>query len=117
MRIVLAPDKFKGALSADDAARAMERGVRSVCPGAQVVRCPMADGGEGTVPALVAATGGRLARARVCGPRPGMTVEAEFGLLGDGQTAVIEMAAASGLALLPPEHAIPWKPRPTAPAN
>jgi glycerate 2-kinase len=107
MRIVIAPDKFKGALSGAQAAGAMGRGVLRVFPHAEVVSCPLADGGEGTVTALVEATGGRLVRKSVCGPRPGMKVEAEFGLLGDGETAVIEMAAASGLALLPVEQRNP----------
>lgn len=101
MRIVIAPDKFKGSLSAANAARAIERGVHSALPDALTALCPMADGGEGTVAAMVAATGGRLIDAHVTGPLPGMKVNAQYGLLGDGTTAVIEMAAASGLALLP----------------
>ena len=76
-------------------------------PDAQLDLCPMADGGEGTVDALVAATGGRIERRRVTGPLPEMKVDAAFGVLGDGTTAVIEMAAASGLALLKPEDRNP----------
>jgi glycerate kinase len=102
MKIVIAPDKFKGCLSAADVAGAIADGVRSVDPNTETDLCPMADGGEGTVAALVAATGGRLITRRVTGPLPEMKVDAIFGILGDGQTAVIEMAAASGLALLPP---------------
>ena len=97
MRIVLAPDKFKGCLSAREVAEAMGRGVRAVVPGATVDACPVADGGEGTVDALVAATGGRVETRRVTGPLPEMKVDAPFGILGDCETAVVEMAAASGL--------------------
>jgi glycerate kinase len=103
VKIVLAPDKFKGCLSAEEVARHMAAGARRADPSAQLDLCPLADGGEGTVRALVAATGGKLLTRRVTGPLEDMTVQAEFGLLGDGKTAVVEMAAASGLALLPPE--------------
>jgi len=99
MKIVLAPDSFKGSLSARDAAEALAKGFQRVFPDAEFVLIPMADGGEGTVEALVDATGGRLLSVTVTGPahRP---VQATFGLLGDGETAVIEMASASGLPLL-----------------
>ena len=106
MRVVIAPDKFKGSLSAAEAARAMSRGVASACPAQSIDRVPMADGGEGTVDALVAATGGSFREASVTGPR-GEPVTARFGLLGDGRTAVIEMAAASGLVLVPAEERNP----------
>jgi glycerate kinase len=106
MRIVVAPDSFKGSLSALAVAEAMERGVRSVFPDASVARVPIADGGEGTVEALVAATGGRLESRRVTGPL-GEPVEARWGVLGDGRTAVVEMAAASGLTLVPRERRDP----------
>src|SRR5947209_7665833 len=100
MRVVVAPDKFKGSLSAPEAARAIARGVAAARPGAEVDEVPMADGGEGTVEALVAATGGTFREAAVTGPL-GAPVRARFGLLGDGRTAVVEMAAASGLVLVP----------------
>ncbi|HEY7119325.1 MAG TPA: glycerate kinase [Tepidisphaeraceae bacterium] len=100
MKVVIAPDKFKGSLPARDVAAAIARGIARADPRILVEQIPMADGGEGTVDALVAATGGRLITRRVTGPRPEMKVEATFGLLGDGTTAVIEMAAASGLHLL-----------------
>jgi glycerate kinase len=100
MRIVVAPDSFKGSLSALGVAEAMERGVHAVFAGAEVVKVPIADGGEGTVAALVAATGGRLEQCEVPGPLGG-PVTATWGVLGDGRTAVIEMAAASGLPLVP----------------
>jgi glycerate kinase len=102
MRVVVAPDKFKGSLPALEAARAIERGVAAALPGARVEVIPVADGGEGTVEALVAATGGSYREAEVSGPL-GEPVRARFGLLGDGRTAVLEMAAASGLVLVPPE--------------
>src|SRR3954464_15951198 len=107
MKIVIAPDKFKGSLTAVEAAEAIARGVRQVVPEAQLDLCPVADGGEGFVHTLVTATGGTFHLRRVCGPLPEMKVDATFGLLGDGKTAVIEMAAASGLALLKPSDRNP----------
>jgi len=68
MKIVLAPDKFKGSLSAQEACAAMERGIRRVWPDAELVSIPLADGGEGTVETLVAATGGRCEEVTVTGP-------------------------------------------------
>lgn len=100
MKILIAPDKFKGSLSAVEACDAIERGIRRFLPRATIDKAPIADGGEGTVQALVAATGGRILTRRVTGPL-GKPVRARFGLLGDGDTAVIEMAAASGLSLVP----------------
>jgi glycerate kinase len=108
MRIVVAPDKFKGSLTALEAAQAMGRGVERVDPRIEIDLVPMADGGEGTVAALVAATGGSLREAVVTGPL-GERVVATFGMLGDGKTAVIEMAAASGLVLVPWERRDPWR--------
>jgi glycerate kinase len=107
MRIVIAPDKFKDCLSAPAVADAIAAGLRRADPQVSLDLCPMADGGEGTVDALVRATGGRLVSHRVTGPLPEMKVEATFGILGDGMTAVIEMAAASGLHLLKPEDRNP----------
>lgn len=100
MKIVIAPDKFKGSLTANEAAEAIAAGVRRVIRDARLDLCPMADGGEGTVAALVAATGGRTQTRRVTGPLAEMKVDASFGILDEGNTAVVEMAAASGLALL-----------------
>ncbi|NEG69474.1 glycerate kinase [Bifidobacterium choloepi] len=96
MKILIAPDSFKGSLTARQAADAMERGVRRAMPDAEIVCVPMADGGEGTVQSLVDATGGQLVTATVTGPL-GTPVDATYGILGDGATAVIEMAAASGI--------------------
>lgn len=99
MRIVVAPDSYKGSASAVAVAAAMARGVRRVFPAAEVCQIPIADGGEGTVEALVAATGGRILQQLVSGPL-GEPVTAAWGVLGDALTAVIEMAAASGLPLV-----------------
>jgi glycerate kinase len=98
--VLIAPDKFKGCLSAPEAAAAMARGVQAADPEAVVKLVPMADGGEGTVDALVAATGGSVRDVAVSGPL-GEPVRARFGLLGDGETAALEMASASGLVLVP----------------
>lgn len=100
MKVIVAPDKFKGSLTASAAARAIGRGVIGAAPGATVDLVPMADGGEGTVEALVDATGGYYREATVSGPL-GEPVVARYGRLGDGRTAVIAMAAASGLVLVP----------------
>jgi len=98
--ILVAPDSFKESLAAAEAAEAIASGVRDALPEAPVDICPVADGGEGTVEALVAATQGALRRSAVTGPR-GERLEATWGMLGDGATAVIEMAAAAGLMLVP----------------
>ncbi len=99
MKIVIAPDSFKENLTSLQVATAIERGIKRVLPNAHCVKIPMADGGEGTVQSLVDATGGRIIRKKVTGPM-GEPVNARFGLLGDGKTAVIEMAQASGLPLV-----------------
>jgi glycerate kinase len=108
MRVVIAPDKFKGSLTAPEAAEAIARGVRSAWPGVALDLAPMADGGEGTVEALVVATGGTFHEVEVAGPL-GDPVRARFGRLGDGETAALEMAAASGLALIPVERRDPFE--------
>ncbi|MDO8227394.1 glycerate kinase [Bacillus cabrialesii] len=106
MKIIIAPDSFKESLSALEAADAIERGFTSVFPDADYRKLPMADGGEGTVQSLVDATNGSIVDQVVTGPL-GEPVEAFFGMLGDGKTAVIEMAAASGLHLVPVEKRNP----------
>ncbi|HRX85009.1 MAG TPA: glycerate kinase, partial [Phycisphaerae bacterium] len=98
MRIVIASNSFKGTLTAPQACAAMAAGVRAACPDAEVIEAPLADGGEGTVVAIVQATGGELRTACVTGPL-GDPVEAAFGLLDGGRRAVVEMAAASGILL------------------
>ena len=100
LRILVTPDSFKGSLSAVKVADAMEAGLLRVFTDALVVKIPIADGGEGTVDALVSATGGTINHCEVEGPL-GHSIKSFWGLLGDGQTAVVEMAAASGLPLVP----------------
>lgn len=125
MRVLIAPDKFKGSLSAVEAARAMSEGVLLADPGAEVVLSPMADGGEGTVEAVAAATGASVESRRVAGPMPGQVADASWvmlagsdGLLGGvpgaadfvgagDRVAVLEMAQASGLWLVPAERRDP----------
>ncbi|MQU61770.1 glycerate kinase [Pseudomonas sp. FSL R10-1350] len=99
MKIVIAPDSFKDSLSAEKVADAIAAGFSDVLPDAQLITRPMADGGEGTVDAIVAAGNGQLRRNRVQGPL-GAAVEANWGWLPDRRTAIIEMAEASGLQLV-----------------
>jgi glycerate kinase len=108
MKIVIAPDSFKENLTSLQVAEAIERGIKRVLPKARCVKVPMADGGEGTVQSLVDATGGKILRKKVTGPM-GMPVSARYGLLGDGKTAVIEMAEASGLPLVPKQERDPMR--------
>ena len=100
MKIVVAPDSFKGSLTAIEVSDAIEQGIREVFPEAEIVKIPMADGGDGTVQCLVNATGGKILREKVTAPL-GDEVLASYGILGDKKTAVIEMAEASGLTLVP----------------
>lgn len=100
MKIVICPDSFKESLPADAAAQAIAEGVRELWPDAECVCLPLADGGEGTLDALVSATGGQLLRHTVRGPL-GAPVDARFAVLGDGETALIEMAEAAGLMRIP----------------
>ena len=106
MHIVIAPQSLKGSLSAAEAGQAIAAGVHEVYPAARTTIVPIADGGEGTVQALVDGTGGHIVEHTVMGPLH-EPVEAFFGILGDGQTAAIEMAASSGLPLVPPERRDP----------
>lgn len=99
MKIVIAPDSYKGSVSAVGVAEAMERGVRKVFPEAEVIKMPIADGGEGTVETMIEASGGTWVEETVVGPL-GEPVKAGWGIMGDGETGVIEMAAASGLPLV-----------------
>src|SRR5919197_2188749 len=100
MRIVVAPNAFKGSLTALEAAEAIGDGILAVMPNADIVLVPIADGGDGTVEALVAATNGERLLLRVRGPL-GDSVDADYGLIDNGATAVIEMAKAAGLRLGP----------------
>jgi len=106
MKIVIAPDSFKENLTSLQVGKAIEKGIRRVLPKARVEIVPMADGGEGTVQSLVDATGGKIVRKKVTGPM-GTSISARYGMLGDGATAVIEMAEASGLPLVPREERDP----------
>ena len=106
MKIAIAPNAFKGSLTASQAADCIQRGLSQALPGSTTVRIPMADGGDGTVLAIVEATGGRLVKCRVHDPL-GRRIRSSFGITGDGRTAVIEMALASGLALLKPDERNP----------
>lgn len=106
MKFVVAMDSFKGACTAKEACLAVEEGILEVVPGAIVVSVPLADGGEGTTQALVEATEGRFYETLVEDPL-GRQITARWGVLGDKKTAVIEMAAASGLDLLKAEEGCP----------
>jgi glycerate kinase len=101
MKIVIAPDSFKDSLSAQGVADAIALGLAEVWPDAQLIKCPMADGGEGTVESILAACEGQLRRTTVRGPL-GVSVDAAWGWLPHNHTAIIEMAEASGLQLVTP---------------
>ncbi len=100
LKIVIAPDSFKESLSAAKVAESIRKGIISAIPSASIVMVPMADGGEGTVQSLVHSTGGRIIQTQVHDPLM-REIISFFGILGDGSTAVIEMAAASGIELIP----------------
>jgi glycerate kinase len=106
LKFVVAPDSFKESCTALEACQAMAAGIRRVFPDAEIVEVPMADGGEGTTQALVDATRGRIIKKEVTGPL-GDPVVADLGILGDDQTAVIEMASASGIHLVTKEDRNP----------
>ena len=106
MKIVIAPDDFKGNITALQVAQAIDKGIKRMVPEAITVLKPMADGGGGTVQALVDATGGKMMATEVTDPLGGRVI-AHWGILSGETTAVIEMAAASGLPLVPPEKRNP----------
>jgi len=108
MKVVIAPNTFKGSLSAPEAAAAIARGVREAFPDAEVVEVPVADGGDGTVEALVSAHRGEYRTVEVEGPL-GDPVQATYGLIEAGRTGVVELASASGLTLIPAERRDPRK--------
>ncbi|WKA54453.1 glycerate kinase [Planococcus shixiaomingii] len=99
MKIVVAPDSFKGSLSAQGVCQAVKKGIQTVFPEAEVIELPLADGGEGIMESMVYASGGKIVKVTVRDPLL-RAIESGFGVLGDGETAVIEMAQASGLPLL-----------------
>lgn len=102
MKIVIAPDSFKDSLDAAGVAQAIAQGLAEVLPNAELVQCPMADGGEGTMDAILAVVSGERRQAMVRGPL-GAEVNAHWGWLPQSRTAIVEMAQASGLQLLAPE--------------
>lgn len=104
MKVVVAPDSFKACLSSREVGLAISQGIHDACPDADVRCVSVADGGEGTVDAVISALGGKMCSARVSDPL-GRSVEAVYGIAGD--TAVLEMASASGLPLLAPEERNP----------
>jgi glycerate kinase len=106
MKIIVAPDSFKGSLSAETASAAIARGIHAALPEAEVFQIPIADGGEGTLDCLLRATAGERVVVQVTGPL-GQTIDAEYGILNEGRIAVIEMAKASGLTLVPIEERNP----------
>lgn len=107
-KLVIAPDSFKESLTALEAADAIEEGFRQIFPDSEYVRVPMADGGEGTLQSLIDATHGEMKQATVTDPM-GQSIQAAYGILGSGKQAVIEMATASGLELVPPDQRDPMK--------
>ena len=108
MRVVIAPDKFRGSLTAIEAARAIARGVHRADPDAVVDLAPLADGGDGIDATLIEATGGTWREMTVSGPL-GDPVAARFGVLGDGRTGIVAMAAASGLSLIAADRRDPMR--------
>ena len=107
MKIVIAPDSFKGNMRSSTVCRIVQEAILQEIPDAEILAVPMADGGEGTVDAVMSATGGTLHALEVCGPL-GDPVEAQYGLLPDG-TAILEMAAASGIELVPANRLNPME--------
>ncbi len=108
MKVLVAPDSYKGSLKSPEVARALAAGVRDALPDAEVVELAVGDGGEGTLEALVAATGGKFAPHEVEGPL-GALLSARLGLLGDGKTVFVEMAEAAGLSRVPPSQRDPFR--------
>lgn len=108
MKVVVAIDSFKGSLSSFELGQEIENGIKKVYPEAKVIKVPIADGGEGTVASLVEGTKGKFVTVAVNNPLM-EKIEARYGIMGDGKTAVIEMAEASGLPLIPVEKRNPMK--------
>lgn len=106
MRVAIAIDSFKGSLSSYEAGHAAADGILAVDSNAETVVCPLADGGEGTVSAITSAMGGRLCKVDVCGPL-GSVVKAEYGVIPEERTAIIEMASAAGITLIEAEQRNP----------
>ncbi|MFQ3547556.1 MAG: glycerate kinase [Termitinemataceae bacterium] len=108
MTVIVAPDSFKGNMTAKEAAEEIQAGILSVIPDARVLLFPMADGGEGTARVVTEAAGGTIVPVTVTGPL-GEPVKAYFGQLREGKTVILDMASASGLELLRPDQLNPMK--------
>lgn len=108
MKIIIAPDSFKGCMRSPAVCEAIKKGILSVAPDSEIVCVPMADGGEGTLEAAVCASKGRIEKVMVEGPL-GDPVEAEYAILGNSETAIMEMASASGLELIDRSRLNPMK--------
>ena len=108
MKIVVAADSFKGSMRSDEAGLIIADGIRESLGNAEIKVIPVADGGEGTTDAVVRATGGEVKEVEVIGPL-GNPATGQYGLLPDGQTAVMEMASASGIELVPTDRLDPMK--------
>ena len=106
MKIIIAPDSFKESMTAKEACEAIEKGMKIALPNAEFIKVPMADGGEGTTQSLVDATDGKMYFVETTGPL-GEKVKSKFGILGNGEIAVLEMASTSGLELVPREKRNP----------
>lgn len=106
MNVVIAIDSFKGSLSSLEAGESAANGIKKVYPDATTVIRPLADGGEGTVDALVAGCGGKMTTVSVTGPL-GETVSCQYGIVSATKTAIIEMAVAAGITLVPPQKRNP----------
>ena len=106
MKAVIAIDSYKGSLTTFEAGRAVAEGIKAVYKDAETVICPLADGGEGTVLAITSSTGGRLCSVKVCGPL-GDYIDAEYGVIDETRTAIIEMSAAAGITLIDAEQRNP----------
>lgn len=107
MKFVIAPDSYKGCLRSIEVCQYLAEGIKQICPDAEIVKLPMADGGEGSVEAVVSATNGKLISLDVHNPL-GKIIEAQYGILGNGETAIMEMASASGIELLDKKDLNPW---------
>ncbi len=107
MKIIIAPDSYKGCLRSIEVCEYLSEGIKQVCPKAEIIKLPMADGGEGSVDSVVNATKGKLVSLDVHNPQ-GKKVEAHYGILGNAKTAIMEMASASGIELLDKKDLNPW---------
>jgi len=109
VKIIIAFDSFKGTLTATEACSIVSKAISEKLPEAQIVLKPMADGGEGTAQAMIAAKGGKWIQQKVMGPLPDMEVDAGFAWFEDEKGALVEMAAASGIELLSKEQPNPMR--------